>query len=75
MIIEFTGCSGAGKSVLREAVVQELAQRGQQARCPLTAVLSPRLARVRSWPRLGNLLLDLAIMPKFLATQTVTTDP
>lgn len=73
MIIEFIGCSGAGKTVLREAIASELRRRGQQAYCPLTTIIGPGLSRMRLSPKLTNLLLDIATVPRFVTSQLLNT--
>ena len=67
MIIEFTGCTGAGKSTRLDEIRLELIARGHAVFTPLQFFLGRKFAGgVHS--RLQNLILDVIVLPALLPT-------
>ncbi len=63
MIIEWIGCSGAGKTTLSKEVYKNLLESGFPVRRPLEIFIGKNLAKLISSERLRNIILDILVLP------------
>jgi len=66
MIIEFTGCSGAGKSFFFNKVRLELAKRGCTTYTPFELLLGRRISCLVRLEMLRSLILDILVVFIFI---------
>lgn len=63
MIIEWVGCSGTGKTTLREEVYKNLTRSGVDVRRPLEIFLGRTIAKSVTSESIRNIVLDVLIIP------------
>ena len=66
MLIEFTGCTGSGKSSILKRVRENLSDLDIKTVSSVELILRPVGLNNISKPRIKNIILDILVFPQFI---------